>query len=492
MRIPKSHLIFVFFMFLFRFSYGSEVLWNVRLEGSAIHNGNLAVQDGDFNQLNSGTFVDVGPKTFGYIRLGMGEVPGMSYTNGTTHYKLRLSITPFSNTGVAQSPITTYLEAVYSGLENKIIVDAEDYRLMGVHKFIVDVAEISKSTNEGLTYTPVYPTESLPVYMYLEAGFSAERYYELNTSQIPVAVHNYISYDDQSGAETKVYNQGAIAVGSTIDEIELSWNYVDGAEYYDLEWTWVDNYSASSLSGVRQQNEVGLTELEFQHNSTRIRTGDQHYRIPQIFAKGYLIYRVRGVGRWLVDVSKDKYGAWSGNTNPQKTLVSEWAATTLNVITIGAEHEGLKNWQYDATYAEEGKKKEVAQYFDGSLRQRQIVTRLNSDNHSVVGETVYDNEGRGVIQILPVPQSNPGIQYYQQLNKNSTGIPYSYKDFDLEDTSATCTPSQAGAMSASSGASRYYSPGAHMGETDWQQYVPDAKGYPFSQVEYTPDNTGRV
>ena len=490
MRITLSPIITLIFLLMFHISYGADVLWNVRLEGSSIYNGNLLVQDGDFSQLSSGTFVDVGPKTFGYIRLGMGEVPGMTYTSSTTSYKLKLVITPYTNTGVMQSTITTYLEATYSGEGNRVVIDAEDYRLLGVHKFSVNVDSIQKSTDGGLTYTTVPTGSGLPAYMHLEAGFSAERYYELNTSQVPIALHNYITYDP-TGSETKVYNQGATATDSTTDEIELSWNYVDGAEYYDLEWTWVDNYSAGSLNGVLDQDEVHFSELDFQYNSTRIRTGDQHYRIPQVFAKGYLIYRVRGVGRWLTDVSKDKYGAWSGN-NTQKVWVSDWAATTLNVIKIGSEHEGLKNWQYDATYAEEGKKKEVAQYFDGSLRPRQIVTRLNSDNHSVVGETVYDNEGRGVIQILPVPQANPGIQYYEQLNKNGTGVPYSYRDFDLEDTSATCTTSQAGLMGTTSGASRYYSPGGHAGETSWQQYVPDAKGYPFTQVEYTPDNTGRV
>ena len=488
MRITLSPIILVFFILMFRVSYGAEVLWNVRLEGSAINNGNLMVQDGDFSQLSSGTFVDVGPKTFGYIRLGMGEVPGMTYTSVTTTYRLKLTITPYTNSGVMQSTIISYLEATYSGEGNRIVVDAEDYRLMGVHKFSVNVSGIEKSIDSGTTFTPV--TAGLPPYMYLEAGFSAERYYELNTTQIPVAVHNYITYD-QNGSETKAYNQGATATNSTTDEIELSWNYVDGAEYYDLEWTWVDNYSAGSLSSVLLQSDIYFNESDFQHNSTRIRTGDQHYRIPQVFAKGYLIYRVRGVGRWLTNVNKDKYGAWSGNA-VQKNKVSDWASSTLNVITIGAEHEGLKNWQYDATYAEEGKKKEVAQYFDGSLRARQVVTRLNSDNHSVVGETVYDNEGRGVIQILPVPQANPSIRYYEQLNKNGTGVPYSYRDFDLEDTSVTCVPSQSGEMGTSSGASRYYSPGGHAGETNWQQYVPDAKGYPFTQVEYTPDNTGRV
>jgi RHS repeat-associated protein len=488
MRLLTS-ILALFITFL---SYSSDVLWNVRLEGPSVYGGRMVVQDGDFSQLGTGSFVDVGPKTFGYIRLGMGEVPDMTSTSGTITYKIELNISQYNNSGVLQPVLTTYLEATYSIVGNKMVVDAEDFRLLGVHKFLVDVGTISKSTDEGATYTPVLAGGSLPNYMYLEAGFSAERYYELNDSQVPLAFHNYISYD-ASGVATVSYNQGTTATGSA-DEIEISWNYVDGAEYYDLEWTWVDNYNPTSLSSSPLgQGAVALTELDFQHNSTRIRTGNQSYRIPQIFAKGYLVYRVRGVGRWFSDVNKDKYGVWSGNTS-QKDVVSDWVALpNVNVITIDLEHEGLKNWQYDATYAEGGKKKEVSQYFDGSLRPRQIVTRLNSDNHSVVGETVYDNEGRGVIQILPVPQTNPGIKYYDHLNQNASNVPYSYLDFDLEDVStSTCVPALAGELSTVSGASQYYSPGGHVGETDWQQYVPDAKGYPFTQVEYTPDNTGRI
>ena len=463
------------------------MLWNYRLEGSSISGGSFLVEDGDYGSLSSGTFYDVPSRSFGYVRLGMGEVPGMDYFSGNSSYELQIRITPYNNSGVMQPSFTEYLVGNYDTEGGSMSVDAEDYRLMGVHKFLVEVLsvqEVLTDVNDN-TISAGFVT-SLPNYVYLEGGYSSERYYQLNTGQVPVIVHNYVSYD-ANGVATTSYNQGSTATGSTTDELELSWSYVDGAESYDLEWAWLDNYSSSSLGSTLTKAQVNLSESDFVHNSTRIRTGDQHYRIPQVFGKGYLVYRVRGVGRWLTDVTKDKYGVWSGNT-ATKTVVSDWS----NVIEIGLEHEGLKNWEYVTTYAEGGKKKEVAQYFDGSFRPRQTVTRLNSDNHSVVGETVYDNEGRGVIQVLPVPQSNPSLKYYPELNVNNLGVPYSYEDFDLEPTSATCDPSLADEMSVTSGSSKYYSPGGHAGETDWQQYVPDAKGYPFTQVEYTPDNTGRI
>jgi len=46
-------------------------------------------------------------------------------------------------------------------------------------------------------------------------------------------------------------------------------------------------------------------------------------------------------------------------------------------------------------------------------------------------------------------------------------------------------------MSKSSGASKYYSEeNTILG--NYQDYVPNANKYPFSQIEYTPDNTGRI
>lgn len=484
MRLLTPILIF----FISLYSYGSEVLWNFRLEGSSIVGGSFLVQDGDYSNLSSGTFVDVPSRNFGYLRLGMGEVPGMTVLSGSSEYVVSVRITPYNNSGVMQPGFTQDLTGTYSGVgSGSVTLDAEDYRMLDVHKFLVEVLSITETLYDASgNFISTGTVTTLADYVYLEGGYSSERYYELNTTQVPVAIHNYVSYDP-NGVASILPNQGVIATTSTTDEIDLSWSYVDGAEYYDLEWTWLDNYSGSSLGSILTPGQVGLTDQDFLHNSTRIRTGDQHYRIPQVFGKGYLVYRVRGVGRWLTDVSKDKYGVWSGNTS-LKTWVSDWS----NVITIGSAHEGLKNWDYVATYSEGGKKKEVSQYFDGSLRPRQTVTRLNSDNHSVVGETVYDNEGRGVIQVLPVPQSNPSLKYYADLNTNSLGVPYSYRDFDLEPTVSSCDPSLAEEMSATSGASQYYSPGGHSGETDWQQYVADAKGYPFTQVEYTPDNTGRV
>jgi len=77
----------------------------------------------------------------------------------------------------------------------------------------------------------------------------------------------------------------------------------------------------------------------------------------------------------------------------------------------------------------------------------------------------------------------------EDLNRNSEDDPYTNHDFDW-DTEGNCIAAAAG-MSTASGASRYYS-SASPAENNWQDYVPDADEHPFVQVEYTPDNTGRI
>ncbi|MEX2485974.1 MAG: hypothetical protein WED10_15490, partial [Brumimicrobium sp.] len=472
----KSLLTTLIILFAFA-CYASEVQWSSRVEGNSIDGATMEIEDGDYAELSfpTPTFTDV--RSFGYVRFGLNDRENMDF-EGTPNEKtivVNFDVTPYDDNYTPQPTIQESLTIEYYNGSAQVL-DASDFRMEGVHKFDVNVTSI---TIDGST-----PSGALKNYIYLEAGFYAERYYQLDLISAPDINSKIITYDNQGGATETT----ASATTASTDEILLHWDYIDGSEYYDLEWTWVDSYSETSLSSANSATSIDLSEKEFEHNSSRIRTTDQHYTIPHVFAKGYLIFRVRGVGKWLDEPEKDLYGTWSSGVNA--STVSDW-----DYITITEEHEGEKNWQYQSTYAENGKKKEVTQYFDGSLRGRQTVTRINSDGHSIVGETIYDNEGREAISILPVPQDNPAIKYYSSINKNSAGTTYSHHDFDWEDASAsTCAPDSATPLSDASGAASYYSVNGYDPNSDqeWQQYVPESEGYAFTQKEYTPDNTGRV
>ncbi|PHK29308.1 hypothetical protein VF13_40235, partial [Nostoc linckia z16] len=196
------------------------------------------------------------------------------------------------------------------------------------------------------------------------------------------------------------------------------------------------------------------------------------------------------VGRFLTDVAKLYFGSWSSGIS-LKINVSDWP----HVLTVNRPHEnGNKNWQYQSSYAEDGKKKDVISYFDGTLRNRQTVTRLNSTMQSVAGEVLYDNQGRPAIEVLPVPLQQSAIRYFDRLNLASNGTSlFNHDYFDWEATqAASCNIAVTPGMSSNSGASRYYSASGAGASGILQDFVPNAEMYPFSQTEYTPDNTGRI
>ena len=176
------------------------------------------------------------------------------------------------------------------------------------------------------------------------------------------------------------------------------------------------------------------------------------YKLNLVYERGYLIFRVRAVGRLLASPSNEVFGAWSRpdeGTNPTSGSCSN------SYYYVSNAHQGDLNWQYSSVFAEEGKKKEIANYYDGSLRGRQTVTKINSDNTAVAAESIYDYNGRKAIDILPVPLQSPALTYNANLNVSTSGNKYSWSDFDVDQSS--CNPS-VGALKNTTGAGQYYSP----------------------------------
>ncbi|WNM19473.1 DUF6443 domain-containing protein [Flavobacterium capsici] len=304
----------------------------------------------------------------------------------------------------------------------------------------------------------------------IDLTFETERYYLL-TEQLPAITSQIIN--DEEGLPASLF---------------LNWSQLTGAYQYELEWTWVDNYDidGSPLS----EGQIYFSTRDFELNNSRIRTSDTNYEIPLIYARGYIIYRVRAIGRFIdnfTDVNKEYFGPWSSGSY-YKYTVEDWQNSTISI----SEHEGNKNWQFQASYAENGKKKEVVSYFDGSLRNRQTVTKINSEKNSViVGEVIYDTQGRPAVEILPAPVNRNFIKYFKDLNRAVNGDIYTHLDFDWDSISETQCNIPPRPMSNESGSSKYYSKINDM-DSPFRDFIPNAFGYPFSQIEYTADNTGRI
>jgi hypothetical protein len=285
---------------------------------------------------------------------------------------------------------------------------------------------------------------------------------------------SYKFYCDTNAIQS--VNHASLPSNTKADQLPVDWAYSIGADEYDLEWAYVD--SSALKDGVYGDSTSPNRALIFDNNASRVTITTNSYNIPLIYdGKGTLFFRVRSV--------QNQPGG--GRTE------SNWSSSYTNGLGrfeyVG--HERAMNWQSTTSFAEEGKRKTVVQYFDGSLRNRQTVTKDNTTNNTIVAESIYDYQGRPVIQVMPAPTLNNVLHYSKNFNLGVNGE-YNKEEFDSLPNPSEYCDFRAGAMSSDSGAARYYSPNNPEVNTGFNKFIPNAHGFPFSQVEYTPDNTGRV
>ena len=288
-------------------------------------------------------------------------------------------------------------------------------------------------------------------------------------------------------AVTRYYNMSsttAMAAPGFIDEqdftdaLKLSWSWASTVHnnISQLEWAWVENEMKPFYNLP-----AGADNL-FLNNSTRVDLDYDTFRVPLLYpGAGTLYYRVRPALR-----KNDGFvipGTWS-------------AVDTFNF----AGHQANLNWQSSTSFAENGKYKAVIQYFDGSLRGRQTVTKDNEKGNTVVGETIYDLQGRPNVQILPTPTINSTIQYFTNFNRfedqlDNTEDPAKY--FDLTPANVQCNASPK--LDARQGNGRYYSinndwmpDGYYDISTSRERYLPSSEGYGYTETRFMDDATERV
>jgi len=272
---------------------------------------------------------------------------------------------------------------------------------------------------------------------------------------------------------------GSVGTAPVPDELNVSWGWpsTTGNNFTQLEWAWLEDEVAGNYETNTQGNITanGINQL-FKDNATRLDlpTGTNYYAIPILYdGTGNLYYRIRAIS--LNPEGVVTYGPW---------------ATPLKFSFSG--HNNDLNWQATTTYAEEGKRKTVIQYFDGSLRGRQTVTKDNTTQTVVTAETIYDKQGRARVQILPSPGIAKVIAYQQNLNLfNSQALGADPSDIlDLEPSPGVQPDLKLQLLPGS--AAQYYSSSNTEKNDGNNKNLPDANGYPYSKTEYTPDATGRI
>lgn len=369
---------------------------------------------------------------------------------------------------------------------------------------------------------------TLPYRISLGAQVEVERYYSYEGSNYGISINK--TYDGGTGLLKVDWATSSLIHYASTDPANLP-------EEYELEWIYVDNYKPTPVDPTAElsASELLFNNYAFEKNSTRITTKNNNYFIPVIYPKGFIVYRVRPLWRTGYDgYSSLAPGIWSSeNTNflntPPFSSCAEACATVGGLggttpeqaeaciktcvlssfpdgmyYKVDDGHETFLNWQYSLSFAEEGKSVASVNYFDGSYKSRQTVIKSIKDNcmidsrfeqSTVASDIVYDYNGRAAVTTMPVPTDQQKIQYNRNFNRSASGKAYAAENFDLNEESGCNTIPDA--MSDASGSSRYYSPnhefpsGSGGVPRSEEKFIPDAKGYPFMQTIFAPDNIGR-
>src|SRR5690606_38557299 len=292
------------------------------------------------------------------------------------------------------------------------------------------------------------------------------------TYDMPVYIHH--------PGETPLHASSKRAFGN---EVKIYWMPFVGAEWYDLEWVFIDGGDDNLVSTNYPIN---------WNNATRIQTTFNYYSIPLLYPRGKIAYRVRGVG---IDTSSYNF--------PNVLKYTNWSSLATNTVQGNCvfAYSGLNtqyNWTATTTYAEDGKQKSVLSIFDPFGKQRQTLTSLSTDSLVVISENVYDHLGRPTVQMLPIVQEYTGL-YFTSIKNTS----FLKEDFDTEANYAGLgNPTQTSPIMAGNAYSDFYSSnnallnysGTHYPKIirkSMAAYIADAEGYAYQQTRLNNDGSGR-
>ena len=365
------------------------------------------------------------------------------------------------------------LKIGYDSVAGSIYQQMDQYRFANAYKIKVTINDIS-SKELG----------KLPPLFYLNAEVIVNRDYLPDPKADLVPIVTGASGGATSPKMRTTQLNATTAGAAPAYTVNVVWEGAPSNELYDLEWTFVDETSANgkSLAAAGANPSDALLAGMFRNNSTRISIEGNTYSIPLVQQHQYLLTRIR-----RVDETKGyrDEGDWV-----YKLMVNGQKVPAVLTLANGIDwYESGRNWQYSAVYAEDGKRKEVVSFFDGTLRNRQSVTLSSTANKAIVQETIYDAYGRAVANILPAPVNNETLRFYEGVNLGPDGQPYTWQNV-LKNETGSCTI-KPDPLNTSNGASRYYSANNDITTDPFRKNIPDAEGYPIAVTTYTPDNTGR-
>lgn len=331
-------------------------------------------------------------------------------------------------------PVLSDLDTLLVTYQRDSLALIQDHRYRAVGSFpdvqviVCDVVEIKDSAGQ-LIYRVLAPGPQHPLvpdFVSVYGSVHTQSYVETSSPQSPVM--------------GSVVARDSIA---TAGVVELDWSSSMGGLHpasYEVEWTYVL---------------PGEDRYDFRHHSTRIFTNSLVYRIPVGQREGHLVYRVRVVrpdpDNWLSRL----YGPWS--LGDAGTLSS----ASGHDVSVGRSRHDSLNWDLKISFSHEGSYTQSMTYYDGLLRPRQRQLRqVSRPGQTIISQSLYDYEGRAVIESLPIPvRGKAHFGYEPGFLRPSGGTEYHPLDYDAKVDASLCPvrefpipPLDAGAL-----ANQYYS-----------------------------------
>ncbi len=345
----------------------------------------------------------------------------------------------------------------------------------GEDGFAIDITSITATAGTisptqtlsagNITGAPAQSTQ-LPDDIELILELRCQRVYELNADPNALVDRPYVKFDPST--------------------FRTRWEYVSGAEWYDLEWVFIDKYSMEHDQIAAQTGSVNSAGFSLPFDlkePTRVRVRHTHFVLDKAYPEGTLYFRVRAVSTFADQVNgltdNVRTGSWGYFVNS----TVGYSTLAHHEITDANQLEEHKTWLYGVTFAEDGKNVSTLTYYDGSNRGRQNLAYNTSDNVTLVSESRFDYEGRPNISIIPAPAPGRNMSWQPDFNMAGTNDVFDEEDFDQ----TTPVP-----LATTSGAAKYFSANNDFTGDLFRDAIPDAGGYVYSQTLYRNDGTGRV
>jgi RHS repeat-associated protein len=183
---------------------------------------------------------------------------------------------------------------------------------------------------------------------------------------------------------------------------------------------------------------------------------------------GYYSWRIRAIGNKEGGIANPlNWGSWSEE---------------ISVFQFTDPYAG-KNWVYGRVFSEENKQKEQLVFANGLQQVTQQLTRINTDGDVFAVQSLQDYLGRNAVTSLPVPLGSRLKYTLGGILEKADGGKLGVEDIDGKATWKS--PATA------------YDPAGYYGnagttQTNHNDLVPVAEGYPYQRTLFTADQSGRV